>query len=43
MKPKFSLGQVVATPCALRALEEAGQSPAFFLQKHVNGDWGDGQ
>ena len=29
-KPKFSLGQVVATPGALRALQEAGQSPSFF-------------
>jgi hypothetical protein len=41
MKPKFRLGQVVATPGALRALEEAGQSPAFFLEKHVAGDWGE--
>ncbi len=39
-KPKFSLGQVVATPGALHALQEAGQSPAFFLEKHVVGDWG---
>jgi hypothetical protein len=37
---KFSLGQLVATPGALRALEEAGQSPAFFLEKHQSGDWG---
>ena len=40
-KPKFSLGQIVATPGALRALEEAGQSPAFFLDRHVVGDWGE--
>jgi hypothetical protein len=40
-KPKFSLGQLVATPAALRALEEAGQSPAFFLERHLNGDWGE--
>jgi hypothetical protein len=38
--PKFSLGQTVATPGALRALEEAGQSPAFFLDRHIQGDWG---
>ena len=25
MKPKFSLGQLVATPGALRALEESGE------------------
>jgi hypothetical protein len=41
MKPKFQLGQLVATPGALRALEEAGQSPAFFLEKHMSGDWGE--
>jgi hypothetical protein len=39
-KPKFSLGQLVATPGALKALAEAGQSPAFFLDRHVQGDWG---
>ena len=38
---KFPLGQLVATPGALRALQEAGQSPAFFLDKHVSGDWGE--
>jgi hypothetical protein len=41
MKPKFSLGQTLATPGALRALEEAGQSPAFFLDRHLAGDWGE--
>jgi hypothetical protein len=41
MKAKFSLGQLVATPGALRALEEAGQNPAFFLEKHLAGDWGE--
>ena len=39
-KPKFSLGQVVATPGALRAMEEAGQSASYFLERHVRGDWG---
>jgi hypothetical protein len=39
--PKFSLGQVVATPAALKALEDAGQSPSFFLDRHVQGDWGE--
>jgi hypothetical protein len=41
MKPKFSLGQLVATPGALEALQEAGQSPAVFLEKHIQGDWGE--
>lgn len=39
-KPKFNLGQVVATPGALEALEKSGQSPQFFLEKHQSGDWG---
>ncbi len=36
----FSLGQIVATPGALAALESANQSPAFFLARHARGDWG---
>ena len=38
---KFSLGQVVATPGALAALEEAGQTPPHFLELHASGAWGD--
>lgn len=38
--PLFSLGQVVATPGALRALEDAGQSTDEFLNRHLSGDWG---
>jgi len=37
----FPLGQVVATQGALRALQKAEQEPQEFLNKHVNGDWGD--
>ena len=37
---RFPLGQVVATPGALSALEKAEQLPAEFLDRHVNGDWG---
>ena len=40
-KPLFSLGQVVATPGALAALQEANQEPVEFLQRHIAGDWGD--
>lgn len=40
-KPKFNLGQILATPGALEALEESGQTPAFFLARHVQGDWGE--
>lgn len=38
---RFPLGRVGATPGALRALEQAGQLPTEFLDRHVNGDWGD--
>jgi hypothetical protein len=41
VQPKFTLGQVVGTPAALQAIEEAGQSPGFFLDRHVQGDWGE--
>ena len=39
--PLFDLGQFVATPGALAALEKTGQSPMEFLSRHVTGDWGD--
>lgn len=38
--PLFPWGQVVATPGALEALDEAGQTPFEFLARHVVGDWG---
>jgi hypothetical protein len=41
MNLKFSAGRLVATPAALQALAESGQTPDFFLQKHLSGDWGD--
>jgi len=34
----FSLGQIVATPAAVSALERAKQSPAVFLVRHATGD-----
>jgi len=37
---KFPLGQIVGTPGALKAIEDAGQEPIFFLSKHASGDWG---
>lgn len=39
-KPLFELGQVVATPGAIEALEAAGQEPFEFILRHVTGDWG---
>jgi hypothetical protein len=41
MKPKFSFGQLVATPGALRAFENAGESALPYLQRHLTGDWGE--
>lgn len=40
-KPLFDLGQLVATPGALAALEKSGESPMDFLSRHVTRDWGD--
>jgi hypothetical protein len=37
---KFPLGQIVATPAAIEAMAESGQTPQFFLDRHVSGDWG---
>ena len=40
-KPRFTLGQVVATPGALEALETTGQTPTEFLRRHLVLDPGD--
>ena len=41
-QPKFSLGQIVATPGALEALEKAGQSRCgSSFNGTSRGDWGD--
>ena len=40
-KPLFDLGQLVATPGALAALEKSGETPMEFLSRHVRGDWGE--
>ena len=37
-QPLFPLGQIVATPGALTALEKAGQTPTEFLTRHVRGE-----
>jgi hypothetical protein len=38
--PLFKMGQVVATPGALEALEQTHQTPWEFLSLHVAGNWG---
>jgi hypothetical protein len=40
-RPLFELGQLVATPGALAALEKTGQNAMEFLSRHVRGDWGE--
>ncbi len=37
----FPLGQIVATPGALKLLEEGGEDPCLLLTRHRSGDWGD--
>jgi hypothetical protein len=41
VQPKFSLGQIVATPGALGALQKSGQTASEFLRRHARGDWGE--
>jgi hypothetical protein len=38
---RFQLGRTVATPAALAALEESRESPSSFLDRHLDGDWGE--
>jgi len=38
--PLFKPGRVVATPGALEALEQSGQSVWHFLALHLAGNWG---
>lgn len=37
--PLFPLGQLLASPEALKAIEGADQSPIYFIARHVTGDW----
>ncbi len=41
VKPLFSLGQTVATPGALAAMQQAAISPTALLSRHHCGDWGE--
>ncbi len=38
--PLFPLGQVVATPGAIKVMERCGLQPSDLLRRHVTGDWG---
>ena len=39
----FPLGDLVATPGALKVLEKNGVIPLRLISRHVHGDWGDVQ
>ena len=39
--PIFTLGQIVSTPAALEAMQEANIDPLSLLRRHITGDWGD--
>ena len=38
---KFLPGHIVATPGAIAALEESGELPFQYLNRHIHGDWGE--
>ena len=40
IQPQFALGHIVATSAAVEAIEESGQTQDFFLDEHVQRDWG---
>jgi hypothetical protein len=37
----FSLGQIVATPGAIKTLSESNEGSISFLRRHQCGDWGE--
>src|SRR5437868_1133376 len=41
MPYKFHPGQIVATPGALEAFRDSGDSLTMHLLRHLHGDWGD--
>jgi hypothetical protein len=40
-EPRFTLGQIVATPDVLEACRRTGEIPQTFSTRHAAGDWGD--
>lgn len=40
-KPRFSLGNVVATPGALEAMAASGDNASHFLDRHARCEWGE--
>lgn len=40
-KPLFPIGRLMATPGALKAMEQLGVAPMPLVARHVSGDFGD--
>jgi hypothetical protein len=40
MSAKFKLGQMLATPGVLDAVEAAGDDLSVYISRHAAGDWG---
>jgi hypothetical protein len=40
-KPKFEIGQLVATPSTMEALSRNGTDDSQYVNRHRGGDWGD--
>ncbi len=40
LAPKFTPSRLAATGGALEAIAASGQTPEFFIAKHLAGDWG---
>ena len=38
---RFPLGTIVATPGAIQAMQDAGQTASVFLDRHAACDWGE--
>ena len=41
LRPKFSLGKIVATPAALKAIRRSRQAASDLIRRHHDGDWGE--
>lgn len=41
ISPKFEMGQLVATPGAIEAMDAAGTYARNLVRRHLTGDWGD--
>lgn len=39
-RPRFELGQIVATPGALELIARSKADPLTLISRHVRGDWG---